>query len=116
DVRGGTHQLRRSEQPIRAQGVGVQVDARGSRRPEPAVWRVVALLGAGHASQTCWIRSLASARPVAGSMSTWVALKMTEPSPTSNLVGRPLRNRGRTVAGSKPMIDHAGPVQPRSLW
>ena len=29
--------------------------------------------------------------------------KTTGPSPTSNRVGRPLRNRGRTVAGLKPM-------------
>ena len=37
------------------------------------------------------------------------ALNTTGPSPTSKRVGRPVRKRGRTVAGSKPMTLSDGP-------
>ena len=55
---------------------------------------------------------MARARPVAGSMSTWTALKTTVPSPTSNRVGSALMKRGRTVRGSKPMTLQTGPGHP----
>ena len=53
---------------------------------------------------------------MAGSMSTWQALKTTGPSPTSNRVGRALMKRGSTVRGANPMTLQTGPVMPRSLW
>ena len=65
-------------------------------------------------STSAAIRSIASARPVAGSMSIWAALNTTAPSPTSNRVGSALMNRGRTVFGSKPITLQTGPVIPRS--
>ena len=54
------------------------------------------------------MRSIARARPVAGSMSTWTALKTTAPWPTSKRVGSEFTKRGRTVAGSKPMTLQIG--------
>ena len=68
------------------------------------------------ASTRRWIRSIWSARPVAGSMSTWTALKTTGPSPTSNRVGRALMKRGITVRGANPITLQIGPVMPMSVW
>ena len=84
--------------------VGTRGVARGSGRRHPQT------------STRRWIRSICSARPVAGSMSTWQALKTTGPSPTSNRVGSALTKRGSTVSGLKPMTLHTGPVMPRSVW
>ena len=111
DERGGL------EDPIRAQGVGVQVDRRRPRRDDRIRRRVVA--ASRHAAQTSmsrWIRSIARARPVAGSMSIWVAFRMTGPSPTSNRVGSALRNRGRTVLGveADDAVDRTGHARGRS--
>ena len=128
-ARAAVDELPGREDPVRAERVGVEVGDRGRRRHDPAERRLVAAflrrgngagggrearrrIGPAHSSQTRWTRSIASARPVAGSMSIWVALNTTGPSATSKRVGRPVRNRGSTVAGSKPMIDQAPPVQP----
>src|SRR6267378_1421973 len=62
------------------------------------------------------MRSIARARPVAGSMSICAALNTTGPSPTANRVGRALMKRGSTVAGSNPITLQTGPVIPRSVW
>src|SRR4029077_3031919 len=110
DQRGGL------EDPIRAQGVRVQVDRRGARRDDRVGRHVVA--ASRHAAQTStrrWIRSMARARPVAGSTSIWVAFRITGPSPTANRVGSAFMNRGKTVLGSKPITLWTGPVIPRSV-
>ena len=52
-------------------------------------WVVCALLffaaTINYGSTIRWIRPMARARPVAGSMSTWTALNTTGPSPTANV-------------------------------
>ena len=104
DARGVrlAQQLGRLQDAVGTERVRVEVGDRGAgdRR---LVGRPGPVPPQGHGSTTRAIRSTWSARPVAGSTSTWQPLKMTGPSPTSNRVGRALMNRGRTVAGLKPI-------------
>jgi len=124
--RGRSKELCGLEQPYRAPLWAWQVDRRGPGRYDgcASVSVVTAgdaaaarpwLRGQRQASTSRWIRSMASARPVAGSMSIWLALKTTAPSPYLE----PRRQRVRSVAGRSAVRTRsrsrwAG--HPRSVW
>ena len=97
---------------IGTRGVRVHVGDGGTRHER--MCRATRLVARSHrqTSTRRLMRSIWSARPVAGSMSTWHALRMTGPSPTSNRVGSALMNRGRTVSGLKPITLHSWPGHP----
>ena len=100
------------------EGVGGTIPPNGGWwRPFSAPGEPERRASPAHPSQTRWTRSIASARPVAGSMSIWVALKTTGPSATSNRVGsavqEPRQHRRRVEPDDRP---YAPPVHPRSLW
>ena len=110
---------RGSRTPSRAERVGVDVRDRvagDERLAASGPGRVRAGRTTVRPRRRALIRSIWRARPVAGSMSTWQALKTTGPSPTSNRVGSALMNRGRTVLGLNPITlhDRAGHARGRS--
>ena len=90
---GGARRARRARGRRRSGscGCGGRRSTTGRRRRARSPPRIVRA-GGGHAAQAStrrWIRSMASARPVAGSMSIWTALKTTAPRrPRTGSAGR----------------------------